>query len=147
MWGSPGGEAPRNKYDPRVWFRFLSFLIATALLVKAVVALAMPERFYARRRMQFASESSPRESWLPPAIVLLVTSIAWYATVFHYRPWGWIVTGALTLLSCASLHQRLRWRRHRATMTAIVSSPKVLLVDYALLVFGIGFAALGWWVY
>jgi hypothetical protein len=128
-------------------FRVLSFLIATALVVKAAVALAMPERFYATRRRQYASEARPRELWLPPAIVLLVTSIAWYATVFHYRPWGWIVTGALTLLSCASLHHLLRWRRHRATMRAIVSSPRVLLVDYGLLVVGAGFAALGWWVY
>jgi hypothetical protein len=130
-----------------VWFRVLSFVIAAALLIKAAVALAMPERFYATRRRQYASESKPRELWLPPAIVLLVTSVAWYATILHYRPWGWIVTGALTLLCCASLHHVLRWRRHRATMSAIVSSPKVLLVDYALLVIGTGFAALGWWVY
>ena len=137
----------RVSYDAGVWFRLLSFLIATALVVKAVVALAMPERFYATRRRQYASDSRPRELWLPPAIVFVVTSIAWYATVFHYRPWGWIVTGALTLLCCASLDHVLRWRRHRARMSAIVSSPKVLLVDYALLVLGAGFAALGWWIY
>ena len=79
--------------------------------------------------------------------MLSVTSAAWYATFFHYRPWGWIVTGALTLLSCGSLHNLVRWRRHRATMSKIVSSPKVSLVDYALLVVGAGFAALGWLVY
>jgi hypothetical protein len=134
-------------YDARVWFRFLSFLIATALVVKAVVALAIPERFYATRRRQYASDSKPRELWVPPAIVLLVTSAAWYATIFHYRPWGWIVTGALTLLCCASLHHLLRWQRHRARMMSIVSSPRVLLVDYALLVLAAGFAALGFWVY
>ena len=137
----------RVLYDAWVWFRVLSFVIATALVVKAVVALAMPERFYATRRRQYASDSKPRELWLPPAIVLLVTSVAWYATIFHYRPWGWIVTGALTLLCCASLDNLLRWQTHRARMTKIVSSPRVLLVDYALLVLGAGFAALGWLVY
>ena len=134
-------------YDARVWFRALSFLIASALVVKALVALAMPERFYATRRKQYASDSRPPELLIPPVIILLVTSIAWYATVFHYRPWGWIVTGALTLLCCASLQHLVRWRQHRATMSKIVSSPRVSLVDYALLVLGVGFAALGWLVY
>jgi hypothetical protein len=32
-------------------------------------------------------------------------------------------------------------------MSKIVSSPKVSLVDYALIVVGAGFAALGWLVY
>jgi len=130
-----------------MWFRALSFLIAAALLVKAAIALAIPERFYATRRRQYAAESMPTELLVPPAIVLSVTSIAWYATLFHYRPWGWIVTAALTLLACASLSNLIRWRRHRATMSRIVSSPKVSLVDYVLLVVGTGFAALGWLVY
>jgi len=137
----------RVLYDARVWFRALSFLIAAALLIKATVALAIPERFYAARRKQYAADSMPRELLVPPVIVLSVTSAAWYATLFHYQPWGWIVTGALTLLACASLHNLVRWRRHRAAMSKIVSSPKVTLVDYALIVVGVGFAALGWLVY
>jgi hypothetical protein len=134
-------------YDWRVWFRLLSFLIAAALLVKAAVALAMPERFYATRRRQYAAESRAPALLVPPAIVLSVTALAWYATLFHYRPWGWIVTGALTLLACASLDHLLRWRHHRARMSKIVSDPRVSLVDWALLVLGTGFAALGWLVY
>jgi hypothetical protein len=130
-----------------MWFRALSFLIAAALLIKATIALAMPERFYATRRRQYASDSMPGELLVPPAMVLAVTSAAWYATWLHYRPWGWIVTGALTLLACGSLHNLLRWRRHRTTMARIVSNPKVSQVDYALLVVGAGFAALGWLVY
>ena len=130
-----------------MWFRALSFLIAAALLIKAAVALAMPERFYATRRRQYASDSRPTELLVPPVIVFSVTAIAWYAALFHYRPWGWIVTAALTGLCCLSLDHLVRWRQHRATMSKIVSSPRVSLVDYALLVVGAGFAALGWWVY
>ena len=36
-----------------MWFQALSFVIATALLVKAAVALAIPGRFYATRRRQY----------------------------------------------------------------------------------------------
>jgi len=130
-----------------MWFQALSFLIATALLVKAGVALTIPRRFYATRQRQYAATSLPPELMVPPAIILCITSIAWYATLVHYRPWGWIVTGSLTLLCGLSLDHLLRWRHHREAMSKIVASPNVWLVDCLLLVLGAGFAALGLLVY
>jgi len=72
--------------------------------------------------------------------------VAWYATIAHYRPWGWVVPGCLTLLCCFSLGQLLRWR-HREAMAKIVANPRVWLVDCPLIVLGLGFAALGLLVY
>ena len=130
-----------------MWFQVLSFVIATALLVKAGVALTIPSRFYATRQRQYASTSLPPALMVPPAIILCVTSVAWYATLVHYRPWGWVVTGSLTLLCCLSLHHLVRWRQHRETMSKVVAHPKVWLIDCLLLVLGGAFAALGWLVY
>ena len=130
-----------------MWFRALSFVIAAALLVKAVVALTIPDRFYASRRRQYASSSLPPELLIPPAIVLAITAIAWYATFAHYRPWGWVVTGALTALACGSLHNLMRWRQHREVMATVVANPRVWLVDCVLIPVGIGFAWLALFVY
>jgi hypothetical protein len=130
-----------------MWFKVLSFIIASALLVKATVALAIPSRFYATRQRQYASTSLPPELMVPPAIILSVTSVAWYATFVHYRPWGWVVTGSLTLLCCLSIDHLVRWRRHRESMSKIVGHSKVWLIDCLLLVVGAAFAALGWLVY
>ena len=60
-----------------MWFRALSFVIATALWVKAVVALTIPTRFYAERQRQYASTSPPPALMVPPAIILCVASVAW----------------------------------------------------------------------
>jgi hypothetical protein len=130
-----------------MWFQALSFVIAAALLIKAAVALAIPHRFYASRQRQYASTAMPPGLMVPPAIIVCVTSVAWYATLVHYRPWGWIVTASLTLLCGLSLHNLMRWRRHRETMSKVVSHPRVWIVDCVLLVAGAGFAALGWFVY
>jgi hypothetical protein len=130
-----------------MWFQALSFVIAAALLIKATIALAIPHRFYASRQRQYASTSMPLELMVPPAIVMSITSIAWYATVAHYRPWGWVVTAFLSALCAVSLHNLVRWRRHRETMGKIVAHPRVWIVDGVLLIVGAGFAALGWIVY
>jgi uncharacterized membrane protein YidH (DUF202 family) len=130
-----------------MWFQALSFVIAAALLVKASIALTIPHRFYASRQRHYASTSLPPELMVPPAVILCVTSVAWYATLFHYRPWGWLVTGPLTLLCCLSLHNLVRWRQHRHAMSRVVAHPRVWVVDCLLLVLGAGFAALGLFVY
>jgi hypothetical protein len=128
-------------------FQALSFVIAAALLIKASIALAIPERFYASRQRQYAATSMPRELMVPPAIIMTITAVAWYATIVHYRPWGWVVTGTLTLLCSLSLHNLVRWRRHRETMFKVVANPRVWIIDCVLLVVGTGFAALGLFVY
>ena len=92
---------------------------------------------------RYSSASLPLALMVPSAVVLSVTSIAWYATFFHYRPWGWVITACLTLLCGLSLHNLSRWRRHREVMSRIVADPRVWLVDCLLLVLGGGFAALG----
>jgi hypothetical protein len=128
-------------------FQALSFIIAAALLIKASIALAIPHTFYASRQRQYAATSMPRELMVPPAIILSITAVAWYATIVHYQPWGWVVTASLTLLCSLSLRNLLRWRRHRETMGKVVAHPRVWMVDCVLLVVGAGFAALGLFVY
>jgi hypothetical protein len=131
----------------RVWFRTLSLLIAAALLVKALVALTARRRFYAIRQRQYATESLPPKFLIAPALVLALTALSAYASLFHYRPWGWVVVGFLTLLSAMALDHVLRWRVHRLAMLKVVESPKVWQVDCVLLALGSAFAALAVFVY
>jgi len=131
----------------QMWFRVLSFMIAMALLVKAAVALIASRRFYAKRQQHYSSETLPSKLLIPPAAVLALTVAAWFATIFHYQPWGWLVTSFLSLLSCLSLHNLLNWAKHRQTMLRLVANPKVKPVDYLLLAAGLGFLALALFVY
>ena len=130
-----------------VSFRTLSFVIAAALLCKAALALAIPRRFYAVRERQYASESLPPKLLLAPVVVVALTLTAWYATIFHYQPWGCIVTGLLTALSCLAVDHVFRWQSHRKRMLKAVRSPMVGWLDCLLLVVGVGFVGLALMVY
>ena len=130
-----------------MWFRVLSLVIAAALLGKAVIALVMRERFYAERGRQYATASPPGKVRIASTVVVGFAVLAWYATLFHYQPWGWIVTTLLTLLAVMSVRQFTRWETHRQKMLRIVGSPKVSRVDYVLLVVGMFFVGLALVVY
>lgn len=130
-----------------MWFRVLSLLIGVALLSKAATALAAPRRFYAERQRQYASASQPASLFVAPVVILAVTSAAWYATIFQYQPWGWVVTGSLTALSCLSLDHVFRWERHRQRMLTVVTNQSVWQVDCLLLLAGAGFVVLALRVY
>jgi len=130
-----------------MWFRFLSLVIAVALLAKASIALAMPRRFYTERQRQYASASPPVKVLVPPVVIVALAFVAWYATIFHYQPWGWVITGSLTALACLAVGRVFSWRTHRQTMLQIVTNPRVWRVDCLLLGVGAMFVALAFLVY
>ena len=130
-----------------MWFQFLSLLIATALIGKASIALATRQRFYAVRSRQYVSESLPLKLLVGPIVVGALTLVAWYATIFHYQPAAWVVTGFLTALSLMAFDHVFRWKRHRQAMLKVVTNPNVWLIDCVLLAFGVGFVALALLVY
>jgi hypothetical protein len=130
-----------------VWFRVLSLVIATALLGKAAIALAIRRRFYAERQAQYTSETPPTAVRVPPLVIVALALVAWYATIFHYQPWGWLVTASLTALACAAVDHLFRWERHRQRMLKLVTNPKVWQLDCLLLALGVGFVSLALLVY
>jgi hypothetical protein len=115
--------------------------------LKASIALATRERFYAARSRRYASESLPLKLLVGPIVVGALTLAAWYATIFHYRPAAWVVTGFLTALSCMAFNHVFCWKRHREAMLKVVTNPNVWLIDCVLLAVGAGFVTLALLVY
>ncbi len=130
-----------------MWFQVLSFVIALALIGKATVALIAPRRFYARRRLQYDSETLPPKLLIPPVVVLVFTGTAWFGTIIHYQPWSWLVTGFLSAISGLSFHHLFRWTSHRQAMIEVVANPKVTRIDWLLLVVGLVFLGLAVFVF
>jgi hypothetical protein len=130
-----------------MWFRVLILVIAVAFIGKGAIALSMAERFYAERQRQYASASPPAKVLVAPVVITALALVAWYATIFHYEPWGWVVTGSLTAFACLAVLQILWWETHRQRMLRVVTNPKVGRVDYVLLVVGALFVTLALWVY
>lgn len=130
-------------------FQIISSIIALIALAKAVSALVVPSRFYGWRSQQYNSEAIPRLVLVLPALFLLLAVGAWYATLFAYQPYGWIVTAFTTLIAFLGTRNLSRWSTHRQhTGAAIATQPETRTrVDIAILLIGLLFAWLALFVY
>lgn len=93
-----------------MWFKLLTLAFGVALLGKATMALAFHQRFYAARQLQYSSALLPAKLLVGPILAIALACTAWYATLFQYRPWGWVITSFLTLLAAMSVDHLWRWR-------------------------------------
>jgi hypothetical protein len=132
-----------------VWFEVLSLILAAVYLMDAAIALARHERKWAWVRRHYAEESmSPT---LVPLVVLalVVIAVAWYATLFHYVAYGWIVTSFLTLGLLKVLAMLCCWEKTSGRILRMVDSARrgLWLLDALSLIVGVGFLLLAILVY
>jgi hypothetical protein len=130
-------------------FQIISLLIAIPALLKAITGLLLPNHFYGWRRQQYASTSIPRVVLVMPTLFVLLAGASWYATLFRYQPWGWIVTGFTTLIASLGMLNLSRWSTHRQkTGDAIDTQPETRIgVDVVILLLGGLFTYLAFFVY
>ena len=131
-----------------MWFKVLSLLIGVPCLLKGVIGLSLPGRFYRWRHSQYASERPPRVLFVAPLALAAAVAVTWYATAFHHVPWGWVVTVFVTVAALLGVANLLRWRQHQGRALRAVGSPATRqVVDLVLVGVGAGFVALALMVY
>lgn len=132
-----------------MWFKFISIALAALCLGKAGIALAVPGFFYQLRLAQYRSARLPWSIFLAPAYVLTLAALAWYATLYHYTAWGWLLTLFLTLIGSLSVVNLLRWSQHRMAVAGVIVERPVerAKFDVGLGILGITFVSLAVLVY
>ena len=131
-----------------MWFRVLSLLIGVPCVLKGVVGLTFPERFYRWRRNQYASNRPPAVLFLAPLALAAGVAVTWYATLARYVPWGWVVTAFVTAAAALGAANLIWWCQHQGRALDAVSSPATRRgVDLVLVGIGAGFVTMALAVY
>ena len=131
-----------------MWFQVLSLLIGVPCLLKGVIGLSVPDRFYRWRQGQYAAERPPGALFAAPRALAGTVGVSWYATAVHNPPWGWVVTAFVTTAAALGAANLLRWRQHQGrALRAVGSSATRRGVDLVLVGVGAGFVVLALTVY
>ncbi|CAN5347657.1 hypothetical protein BH10PLA2_BH10PLA2_11350 [soil metagenome] len=131
-----------------MWFKMLGLLIGTPCLLKGFIGLLLPEKFYRWRHGQYASERPPGVLFVAPLALAAAVAVTWYATAFHYVPWGWVVTVFVSIAAVVGTVNLIRWQQHQNRSLRAVSNPATRRnVDLVLVGLGVAFVVLAIAVY
>ena len=132
-----------------MWFKFISFVLAVACILKSLIGLFLHKKFYAWDRKQYASQRFPKRLFVFILYGLGIFLITWYATIFHYVKHGYILTTIVSLSSIKLLSLLFNWEDTSKKLVRFIDSGgwRLWVLDVFLLVLGVLFFLLGLYVY
>ncbi len=80
-----------------MWFGILSLVLGITLLTKGSIGLLFHDRFYNWDKEQYRSRKWPKSSAVFIPYGILMITLTWYATLYHYVQYGWILTLVISL--------------------------------------------------
>lgn len=130
-------------------FKIISFVLACACILKAIIGLAFHKKFYLWDRKQYASQKLPKDIFIFILYGIGMFFITWYATIFHYERYGWIITLVVTLSSVKLFSILFNWRKTSEKIVKFIDSGgwKLWMLDITIFIIGILFLLLGLYIY
>jgi hypothetical protein len=132
-----------------MWFKLISLVISFVCIFKAIIGLLFHKKFYVWDRKQYASKSLPLSLliFIPYGVGIVVTT--WYATIFHYVDYGWIVTLIVSIASVKLFAILFKWKISSSAFVRFIDQGgwRLWAVDIFVLLLGIIFLLLALFVY
>lgn len=132
-----------------MWFRLISFVLAAACILKALIGLFFHKKFYSWDRKQYAAKKFPKRLFIFILYGIGIVLTTWYATIFHYVKYGYILTIIVTLSSIKLFSILFDWENTSKKFVHFIDSGgwKLWVLDIFILIMGIVFFLLGLYVY
>ena len=132
-----------------MWFKCIGYLLAASSFFFVLLAVILEDRVYDWLKEQMYRE---KRSWfinLMLAFGAALIGVTWYATLFHYVPYGWIVTVLVSLAVIKIVGFLFFWRKTADLYLRLVGyiGPPYRLGEPANLLFGVLFLLLAALVY
>ncbi len=117
--------------------------------MKAFVGFIFHKKFYTWDKKQYASKKYPKSFYIFIPYGAGVFLSTWYATIFHYREKGWILTLIVTLSSIKLFSILFNWEKTSEKFVKFIDSGgwKLWAVDVFVMIMGVVFLFLGIYVY
>lgn len=130
-------------------FKIICFVVAGSAFIKGLTGIFAHDKLYGWARKHYASEE-----WSFTFILLLVYGIAvvgttWYATIFTYVKYGWILTVFMSIMSLKMIGLIFNWKETSRKFVNLIESggKKLWVLDFIVLVLGVIFLLMGLYLY
>ena len=132
-----------------MWFKLISFVLGGACILKALIGLFFHKKFYSWDRRQYAAQKFPKRLYIFILYGIVMVFTTWYATIFHYVEYGYILTIIVTISSIKLFSILFNWKNTSKKILNFIDSGgwKLWALDIFILIMGIIFFLLGIYVY
>lgn len=130
-------------------YSLVCFILAAAALIKGLVGLLAHEQLYTWAEAHYSKEE---KSFTVVMLIIYgvgVLALTWYATIFDYVKYGWILTAFITLASIKLVGIIFKWEETSRKFVEFIRGRgmKLKLLDIVVTTLGIGFLLAGLYVY
>ena len=130
-------------------FKIICYILATTALIKGLVGIFAHHKLYGWAEKHYSKQDKSITVKVLVAYAVLVLILTWYATLFNYVQYGWIVTTFITLMSIKTVGLLFNWEAaSQKFVNFIKSGEKMLwLLDIVVISLSLIFYGLGLFLY
>lgn len=130
-------------------FKIICYILATTALIKGLVGIFAHDKLYGWAEKHYAQTEKSITLKVLVAYAVIILFLTWYATLFQYTQYGWIITTFITLMSIKTVGLLFNWKAaSQKFVDFIKSSQKMLWVlDIVVIFLSLIFYGLGLFLY
>ena len=130
-------------------FKLICYLLASTTLLKGLVGVFAHQVLYGWAEKHYAKKGKSFTVNLLLLYAFTILGLTWYATIFQYTEYGWILTVFITLMSIKTLGLTFKWEEASQKFVSFIkNSGKMLwLLDVVVIILSIFIFGLGYFVY
>lgn len=130
-------------------FKIVCYVVAGAAFCKGLVGIFAHDKLYGWAEKHYATGERSFTVWLFLIYGIGVVGITWYATIFDYVKYGWILTVFMSIMSLKLIGLIYNWEETSKKFVNFIrgSSSKLWLLDFVVLLLGAVFLWMGLYLY
>lgn len=130
-------------------FKVICYILATTALIKGLVGLFAHETLYGWAEKHYSKTKKSATVQVMVAYAFIILILTWYATIFDYVQYGWIITVFISLMSIKTFTLIFKWKEASEKFVKLIKSggSTLWVLDIIVIVLSISFYALGYYLY
>jgi hypothetical protein len=130
-------------------FKLICFILATTAMIKGLVGIFAHNKLYGWAEKHYAKPGKSITVKIFVGYAVLILLLTWYATLFQYQSYGWIVTVFITLMSIKTVGLLFNWEKTSQKFVSLIKSGQKILWVLDIIVIGLSllFYGLGIFIY
>jgi len=145
----PDYHKSKVKGGMKMLFELISIILGTTALIKGLAGIFIHDKLYGWAESHYSKKEKSRTIYLFLVYAFLMLAITFYATIYQYTAYGWILTIFISVMSLKTIGLIFNWEKTSQKLVAFIKhdGKKIWLLDILVIFLSMIFFSLALFVY